>query len=390
MIRVVLMTDFSESYANKLVKGMAKYSFEHTPIAMCKMPLSVYTSGGLEKVLEFALKWKADAIIGQFRDGDDVDIFRRNGIFAIAQDNIKRFKGITNITSDYEREGRICAQYLIKQGARNFGFYGLSGRVWSDERKEGFMSEIEETLDDAGISVIERPCMEEIWWYDMGRVTEWLRSLPKPVAILACDDNIAFNIIEACNQLNESGMHIPDDVMLLGVDDDDSLCQLCSPTLSSYRPMIEQAGYNVAKMLDERMKMPIAKRFEELGDIYVHMGSIVTRRSTDVFFHENPYIKKVCDYIQKHYTENIKVDELVALIPMSRRLLEKLFANDMKVSIHQFIIHLRINRMITLLTQGMSPQEAANAMGMDLKPLSRSFKVVVGKAPSEYAKGIRS
>ena len=384
MIRVVLMTDFTESYANKLIKGMARYSFERSPMVMCKMPLSVYVSGGIEKVVEFAVRWKADAIIGQFDEKDDLDIFRKNGIIAIAQDNRKRFDSVANITADYSAQGREAARYLITQGARNFGFYGLAGMVWSDERREGFISEIAGTLDGAIVSVIERSGTDEIWWYDLEKVRAWLRSLPKPVAILACDDNMAFHIIEACNQMEEHGLRIPDDVMLLGMDDDESLCQLCSPTLSSFKPMIEHAGYCVAKQLDDRMHLPMEKRFSEFSDIRVMPGSIVTRRSTDIFFHENPYIKKVCDYIQHHYTESVKVDELVALVPMSRRLLEKLFISEMKVSIHQFIIRLRIDRMIALMTKGHTPQEAADLMNMDSKALSRSFKVVMGKTPADY------
>ncbi|MCF0176239.1 MAG: DNA-binding transcriptional regulator [Bacteroidales bacterium] len=388
MIRVVLMTDFSESYANKLIKGMSRYSFERTPLVMCKMPLSVYSSGGLGKVLEFAVKWKADAIIGQFNEGDDLDLFRKNGIIVIAQDYRKRFEGISNITADYFAQGMEAARYLIKQGVRNFGFYGLSGMVWSDERRQGYIHAITKALNGAEVSVLERSSMDEIWWYDLGKVTDWLRELPKPVAIFSCDDNMAFHIIEACNQMNDPAIRIPDDVMLLGVDNDESLCQLCSPTLSSFMPLIEQAGYYVAKQLDDRMQMPLKERLDAISDIRVMPGSIVTRRSTDIFFHENPYVKKVCDYISLHYTENITVNELVALVPMSRRLLEKLFIGEMKVSIYQFIISLRINKMISLMTQGHTAQEAALIMNMDSKALSRSFKSVMGRTPSEYIKEI--
>lgn len=386
MIRIVFLTDFSESYANKLVKGIAKYSFECSPVVMCKMPLSVYSAGGIGKVLEFALQWKADAIIGQFDEKDDLSIFGKNGIVVFAQDYHKRLSGVSNITSDYTREGRIAARYLINQGARNFGFYGLSERVWSEERKNGYISEISEFFSNASISVLEKPGKDEVWWYDLSRVTEWLRGLPKPVAIMACDDNMAFHIIEACNQMDESGFRIPDDVMLLGVDDDESLCMLCSPTLSSYKPMVEHAGYCIAKKLDERMSLPPEERVKIIEDVVVMPGSIVARRSTDVFFHENPYINTVCSYIQCHYTENLKVDQIVKMVPMSRRLLERLFLKEMKVSIYQFIIRMRIEKMILLMTQGKTPQEVAEIMNMDIKALSRSFKAVVGKTPSEYMK----
>ncbi|MCQ2185160.1 MAG: substrate-binding domain-containing protein [Bacteroidales bacterium] len=388
MIRVVLMTDFSEAYANKIIKGLASYSFERNPIVLCKMPMSVYASGGIEKVLEFAVKWKADAIIGQFHEKENLDIFKQNGIIVVSQDYRVRFKGITNITADYVEQGREAARYFIKQGVRNFGFYGLSGMVWSDERRDGFLAEISKSVSGATVSITERSSMDEIWWYDLSKLTAWLKSLIKPVAILACDDNMAFHIIEACNQANDPGLRIPDDVMLLGVDDDEPLCLMCSPTLSSFNTLAERAGFFVAKQLDERMKLPMEERMAAYADVNVMPGPIVTRKSTDIFFNENPYVKKVCDYIRGHYTENVKVDDLVDLVPMSRRMLEKLFLREMKVSIHQFIIKLRVDKMISLMNKGNSPQEAADAMGMDPKALSRSFKMVMGVPPTEYKKSL--
>lgn len=388
MIRVVLMTDFSESYANKLVKGMAAYSFERSPMMLCKMPLSVYASGGIQKVLEFAIKWNADAIIGQFNENENLDIFKQNGIIVVAQDYRKRFKGITNITADYYGQGREAARYFIGQGVRNFGYYGLSGMMWSDERRDGFISEITKSVTGATVAITERSSMDDIWWYDLGKLTEWLKSLIKPVAVLACDDNMAFHIIEACNQANDPNLRIPDDVMLLGVDNDESLCQLCLPTLSSFDTLAERAGFFVAKQLDERMKMPVEERMDAYADVMVLPGSIITRKSTDIFFNENPYVKKVCDYIRAHFTENVKVDELVNLVPMSRRMLEKLFSSEMKVSIHQFIIKLRVEKMTSLMTQGHTPQEAAEIMKMDFKALSRSFKMVMGVPPTEYVKSL--
>lgn len=351
---------------------------------MCKMPRSENEAGDLEKVADFAVRWKADAIIGQFNENDDLGIFRDKGIIVIAQDYHSRIPSVSNITSDYRAQGRDLAQFFIKRGAHNFAFYGLSGMVWSDERRDGFFSCISQSLSSYTSSILERPCTQDIWWYDSEKLLEWLISLPKPVAILACDDNMAFHIIETCNQYDEYGLRVPYDIMLMGVDNDELLCNLCSPALTSYKSMIENAGYEVAKQLDERMKLPLQERLDACSDIIVMPGYIVPRRSTDAFLHQNQYIRTVCDYISNNYTEKIKVDDLVSLVPMSRRILEKLFASEMKSSIHQFIIKTRVDRMISLMAEGKSPKEAAEIMNMDLKALSRCFKALKGMNPTDY------
>ena len=149
------MTDFSESYANKLLKGIMRYSHDHDPWVVCKMPLSLRDNGRMDEVVKFAEDWNADAIIGQFLPNDDVDAFGRHGIIAIAQDYQQKFSTISNISGDYAASGRICADYLIKKRVRNFGFFGLKGMVWSDERRDSFISEIQSRVQDATISIFE-------------------------------------------------------------------------------------------------------------------------------------------------------------------------------------------------------------------------------------------
>ena len=380
------MSDFSESYANKLLQGILQYSHTHTPWVVCKMPLSVYASGGLEKVLEFALQWKADAIIAQFRDGDDVDMFRRNGILAVAQDYQNRFPDISNITGAYFDQGRICADYLADLGVVNFAFYGISGRVWSEERREGFEYEIAKRCSGADVIVNEVSQMNDIWWYDLENLVSWLKGLPKPVAIMACDDNAAFHLIEACQQNFELGMRVPDDILILGVDNDEALCQLSSPPLSSLSQRIEQAGYQVAEMVERRLALPLEERFKNPENIPVMPGNVVVRKSSDVFLHDNPYIKKVCTYIQQNISESFSVEDLVKLVPMSRRLLEKLFRAQIGVSIYQYVIKTRVERMKLLMDSGMSAQEAAQDLNLDYKVISRTFKSIVGMTPAKYAR----
>lgn len=385
MARLLLMTDFSESYANKLLKGIVRFSHEHDPWVVCKMPLSLRDNGRMAEVVKFAVDWKADAIIGQFLPTDDVEAFSRHRIIAIAQDYQQKFPTISNISGDYAASGRICADYYIKKRVRNFGFFGLKGMVWSDERRDAFFEEIRERVPDATMSVSEDINISDTWWYNIETLTEWLRSLPKPVGILACDDNRAYYIIEAAKHLSEKGMRIPEDIMVLGIDNDESLCQLCSPQLSSLNQDTEEAGYNTASYIDRLLSLPPEERLSRKEDIIVKPSFITVRRSTDAVIHPNPYIGKILYYINNHISDKVSVDDVVSLVPMSRRLLEGLFRREMGTSIYQYIIRMRVEKMKDLIVNGNSPIAAADLLGTEYKIIARSFKKMTGMTPGEFA-----
>ncbi|MBQ6910816.1 MAG: substrate-binding domain-containing protein [Bacteroidales bacterium] len=386
MARVLMMTDFSESYANKLLSGIMRYSHEHEPWTVCKVPLSLRDSGRMQELVNFATRWKADAVIGQFRSGDPVEGFLDRGIITLAQDFQQRFPNLINISGDYYLSGEMAADYFIEKGVRYFAFYGIPGMVWSEERLEGFSARIRERLPDATVSVHMKTSLQEIWWYDTDSLTEWLAALPKPVAILGCDDNIAYQIIEAITQVGREDMRIPDDILVMGVDNDASVCQMCSPQLSSINQEVEHAGYQAAALIDELLAFPPAERRSRYRDIIVKPSYITTRQSTDAYIHQNPYVSKVMYYVNENLGSRIKVESLVDLVPMSRRMLETTFARETGISLYQYIIRARVNRMKDLINAGHSPLQAADELGTEYKIIARNFKNLTGMTPAEYAK----
>ena len=381
-----MMTDFSESYANKLLSGIMRYSHEHEPWAVCKVPLSLRDSGRMREVADFAVTWKADAVIGQFRSSDNVKVFTEKGILTLAQDYQQRFPGLVNISGNYVLSGEMAADYFIEKGVRHFAFYGIRGMVWSEERLEGFAARIRERVPEAHLSVRMKTGLHDVWWYDTASLTEWLAELPKPVAVLGCDDNIAYQIIEAVSQVGREDMRIPDDILVMGVDNDASVCQMCSPQLSSINQDVEQAGYQTAAFIDELLLYPPQERRLRYRDIIVHPTYITTRKSTDAFIHENPYISKVMHYVNENLQNRIKVDGLVDLVPMSRRMLETTFARETGISLYQYIIRARVNRMKDLINAGHSPLQAADELGTDYKIIARNFKNLTGMTPAEFAR----
>ena len=386
MARVLMMVDFSESYGNRILGGIMRYSHEHEPWVVCKVPLGFREGGRLQEVADFAATWKADAIIGQFRSGDDVDLFLEKGILVIAQDFEQRFPHLVNISGDYVLSGQMAADYFIDKGVRHFAFYGIRGMVWSEERLEGFQRRIAERLPGTEVAVRMKTNPQDTWWYDTADLTQWLASLPKPVAIMGCDDNIAYQLVEAVAQSGQAGMRIPDDILVMGVDNDASLCQMCSPQLTSINQESEEAGYQTAALIDELLPLGPVERYSRYRDILVRPSYIVARESTDAFIHQNPFISRIMYYVNENLSSRIRVDDLVKLVPMSRRMLETTFFKETGISLYQYIIRARVNRMKDLINAGHTPLQAADELGTEYKIIARNFKTLTGITPAEYAK----
>ena len=379
MIRLLFITDYSDSYANRLLKGITDYSKDKGQWSICRMPTYHKQSIGIEGILEIAREWEIDVIIGTFEDGDDIGLLRSNGIIVIAQDFKKRLHGIPNITGNYKGTGKMAAGHFIDRGFRNFGFFGLKDVCWSDERHEGFRKEIkahglEESLHTYNMQDIDRH-----WFYERSALAQWLKALPKPIGILACDDNQGNNLIQACNS---AGIKIPQEVSILGVDNDELLCNLSIPTLSSIAIDIEGGGFQVAQLI-ERL---VESQDTEYEDIILQPTKIVPRISTAAYATGDSEILKAIMFIHQNSRRKISVDDVVEQVAMSRRLLEIRFKEITGESIYQYIMLLRLKTFAEMLleTNEQVINIALSIGESDAKSISKKFKAVYGCSPNEY------
>lgn len=379
------MTDFSEAYARGLLLGIARYASSIGEAwSLCRLPTTIRDKCGIEDVVNFAVKTNADAIIGQFYSDDKVELFEEKGIIAIAQDYLARFKSIPNIIGENYKSGIMGAEYFLKKGFKNFAFYGAANVIWADEREAGFRNTVNTANPDFTFMSL-RPSSSPLWHYNIDELIPWLISLPKPVAIMACDDNQAYYITEACSLLarkdKNAKLRIPEDIAILGVDNDETICRLSSPNLSSINQDVEYGGCAVAGMIDGLLKNDGTTKH----DIVVPVKHLITRQSSDIFVNEDPMIAKVLRVIHERLGQKISVNELVAEVPMSRRLLEIRFRQAMGMSIYEYIMSIRIDRVAQLLIDGKTVSEAAFEVGFnDAKNISREFKKRTGQTPSQY------
>ena len=379
MLRLLIITDFTESFANKLLKGIVAYSRCKEQWAICRMPPSYKAQIGIPGVVKFAKDWGADAVIGQFEETDDVGLFAKNGIAAVAQDFKKRFTTIPNITADYIGTGRMAARFYIDRGFRNFGFFGFNHVCWSDERLEGFRKEVEEAGFGDSFYPYNMQDIDHLWYYERDRMAEWLRMIPKPIGIMACDDNQGNNLIEACHS---AGVRIPAEVSVIGVDDDELLCSLGSTTLSSIHVDIEDGGWKAAELIERMVNFPGAP----VEDVVLKPVKIVGRMSTAAFATDDAQIQKAVQFIHKNYQKKISVKDVTAEVALSRRLLERRFKTVTGQTIYQYITDLKIKHFAEmLLSTGDQVINIALSLGEnDTKSISRRFKQIYGCSPNEW------
>ena len=380
MIKILLLTDFSSGYSRSLLENVVRYAREVGPWAFYRMPLYFRELYGDEGVVEWAKKWGADAIIAQFSD-IDLSVLNQLNIPIIVQNYKERSSGISNLTGDYFGTGVIAANFFLHKGYKSFAYYGLTDTVWGRERGEGF----KKIVSNKGYEVYEfnnrKRVPSEKWSFDVEQVSRWLLSLPKPIALFACDDYYALQITEVCKMYDIS---IPEEIAVLGVDNDKLLCNISDPQLSSIELDIENGGYEAGKLLHQF----IDKKIFAPVDIIIKPVRIVPRASTERFAVSDRHIEQLLQYIDNNYQNPLSVDELTQIIPFSRRVLEKKFKRETGTSVYQYLLDLRIEKFADLLiTTDLPLIEAATRSGFtDYKNISRIFTKAKEMTPLQYRK----
>ena len=379
--KVILLLDFAEEYSKSLLKGIKAYAKESGKWLFCSMPLFHRETLGMSGILRWAKEWGAHGIIGQLYNDPEIDRLLDANIKVIAQDFKERFHNIPNITGGYFEAGAMAAEYFLKKCFTHFAFYGFKDIVWSRERATGF----EQRLAYAGFSVhyFEHtgPTADELWYYRPSALSRWLKSLPKPIALMACDDNQRQHITEACRL---SHIRIPEDIAVLGVDNDEMICELSDPPLSSISLNAEKGGYQAA----HRMEQMILTDTYNGEDIYVGPLQIITRQSTDIYATNDIQVAASLKYIHHNIEKNLCVQDVLKVIPLSRRVLEKRFLECTGMPIYKYISTLRMEKFAEKILQtDHAIYEIALDLGYeDSKNVARQFKQIYGCSPFVFRK----
>ena len=213
-------------------------------------------------------------------------------------------------------------------------------------------------------------------------MADWLKDLPKPIGIMACNDDKGQHVIEACKIAE---LRIPEDVAVVGVDNDDLICDLCDPPLTSVALNVEKAGYETARLLDFMMSN---KKSTLNKNIVVKPTYVRTRHSTDIIATEDKELTKAISFIRQNFRKDIKVEDVVESTLLSRRSLEQRFRNKLNRSINSEIRRIRVEHISKLLVEtDLSISEIAYSLGFSsAEHISRYFQREKGKCPRDFRK----
>lgn len=359
------------------MRGIAKYVETYGPWSLFLDPMadSRFAKGRSEN-------WRGDGILTYIEEPKRAARLRANGIPTVEL-FVYRADGVLPVVAhDDVAIGKVAAEHLIARHFRHFAYCGYSKSLWSDLRQKGF----EEFLVASGCAPpgalrIKRPETLAEWETVQKQLIEWLLSLPKPVGLMACSDHHAQRILDACQRAR---VVVPEEVAVIGVDNDEETCRLSNPPLTSVVLNSERVGQDGAALLDKLMQKRVSAA-KQKPFLIAPLG-IVTRRSTDVTAINDPLIANATRVIRAKAAQGLSVDELLKQFGTSRSVFYQRFYNALGRSPHYEILRVQLERVKNLLTQTDLPLKKIAEMAGFENPnyLSVAFKREIGTSPGKY------
>lgn len=287
-----------------------------------------------------------------------------------------------NVKVDNSLVSQLVASHFLDRGLRHFGFIGPPDMLFSRERRDAFRS----ALQQAGYTLSCHYTPAHLPLDPLGRrwdldpsVYHWLRRLPKPVGVFAPGDDLGIQIAEACRQV---GLRIPEDVALMGVDDDDLNCELSRPRLSSVILPAQRIGYEAAALLDRLL----AGEKPPTSPIVIPPVGIAMRRSTEVLAIDDPEVVTAVRYIREHAHIPLSVSDVVRQIASGRRTLELRFRDTVGRGIGEEIRRAHLDLACRLLTRTEMPMKTvAQRSGFSsFRHMAVVFGQLLGMTPTAY------
>ncbi|QDT01989.1 Xylose operon regulatory protein [Rubripirellula lacrimiformis] len=379
--KIALMVETSRSYGRELLKGIALFARTRTNWSLMHQEMTI--DAALPDWLGSASVSGAIARVDQHSVGQ----LSALGVPVVDVRCRHEFPGMPRFDTDDRAVARLAFDHLRERGFERFAFCGFQTIHFSMARLRFFR----EAVEAAGLplSVYESPGTEgarvsgaeQSGMMDDHGVSTWLKTLQHPTGLLACNDIRGQQVLNACGILD---IQVPDQIGVIGVDDDDAICPLCDPTLSSVRPDAEGIGYRAAEALQQMMHG--GQRHSRLELLAPQRVSC--RRSTQVHASEDRDLAEACRFIRQHACDGINVNHVADAVRISRRQLERRFRAEFGSTLHDEITRAQVDRVKQLLREtNMTLEQITPLAGYrHTERLSVAFKRETGITPGEYRK----
>jgi len=366
-----LIFETTNAYARTLLIGIGDYVLSHGPWSLHFAELG--TDDCPPSWLE---SWDGDGVIFRGENARTAQVIDRLKVPKVDLTPSRLLSATPWVKADDAAIAQLAAQHFSERGFHEFAFCGDARFRWSQRRGERFG----ELVRSGGRNFHDYRAPHRLPSSDaeVDAIAEWLTGLPKPVAVFACYDNRGQQVLEACRR---AGLAVPEDVAVLGVDNDEVLCVLSPPPLSSITLNPRRAGWEAAALLSLMMR---GEKVSAEPRLIPPVG-IETRQSTDILAIGDAKIAAALRYIRAHACEGIRVSDVLRQCPMARRALEEKFRRFIGRTPRQEILRVQLNRVKELLIGTELPiGEIALRTGFEPEYLSAVFRQELKLAPTDY------
>jgi LacI family transcriptional regulator len=380
-LRIALLIETSREAGRAMLRGIAAYAR-----AQGHWQLFHHERTLREAAPPWLRRWRGDGIIARIESPRLAREIQRQGLPTVDLRCSFVLPGVPRVSNDQAAIARLAADHLLDRGFRHFAYCGLPGIDYADERGRHFA----DALARQGVEVQvyggggrlrggTAYAVEGRALTDEAALAAWVRSLPRPVGVLACNDSRARHVLGACGRC---GAHVPDEVAILGIGNDEVECELCHPPLSSVRSDSRRIGFLAASVLDRLLHGRPPPR----GDLLVPPLGVAARGSTDVVAVADAETAAAVRFIRERACDGIRVEDVLEIVPVSRSTLERRFLRHLGRTPKAEVLRVQLGRVKDLLAAtDSSLAEIADRTGFsDVSNMCHAFRREEGQTPGAY------
>lgn len=377
--KIALLVETSRSYGRDLLRGVALFARTRTNWSLLHQEMTIDDS-----LPEWMSQSGISGTIARV-DTHTIGSLTRLNVPIVDVRCRRQFQGVPQVETDDRAVAKLAFDHLWDRGFRRFAFCGFQFAHYSEARLKFFQEFV--SAKNCSLSIYESPGQKDIaltrleqsGLVDSQAMTSWLSELKRPTGLFVCNDIRGQQVLNVCRSLS---IAVPDDIGIIGVDDDDAICPLTDPPLSSVKPNAEQVGYRAAEILFDVINGKPAPTVTE----FVPPLRVMQRLSTEVNAVEDREVARVCRFIREYACEGINVNNVAGFTTLSRRQLERRFRSEFDRTPHEEITAVQVARVQQLLRETeMTLEQMAPLAGYAHKEsLSAVFKRETGETPGEY------
>lgn len=335
---VALVIETSNAFAREVLHGIRNWMGAHGAWAV-----HLSEQGRGNQPPNWLRHWRGNGIIGRVETREIAAAVRACRVPVVNVSAAEITDEFPTVISQSRAIAEAAAEHLRERGLKHFGYCGDSRFAWSLSHGQNFAA----VLAEWGFACSMFPSAvgdHENWDREQDKLKRWLWSLPKPCGVMACYDIRGQQVLDVCRSLV---LRVPDDVAVIGQHNDELLCELCQPPLSSVIPHARRVGWEAAAVLDQCMRgrAPRVKRLE------IPPRGVATRQSTDFVAVTDERLARAARFIEEHFRDAFDVDEVARVAGMSRSLLERSYRAAFGLAPWEHVVRLRIRTAEVLLQE---------------------------------------